>query len=66
MERNKELRKAVKKVYAYHGKADVSVQDVNRLLKFEGFDYYEPHTSMCAEKNSLLNILARKYLLKKP
>ena len=65
IKRNKDLRKAIKKAYAYFEKADAAVQEVNTLLKFEGFDYYEPHTSMCAGEELIVEYIGKEIFIEK-
>lgn len=45
--KNNELRKAVKRAYKYQTQADCAIQEVNRLLKHEGFNYNKPNASIC-------------------
>lgn len=65
IKRNKDLRKAIKKAYAYSNKTDAAVQEVNSLLKFEGFDYNEPHTSMCAGEEFIVEYMGKELFIKK-
>ena len=65
MERNKELRKAVRTAYNAQRKADSAVQLVNRLLKHEGFGHYEPNASICAGDEFIVEYIGKEIFIEK-
>lgn len=65
MERNKELRKAVRIAYNAQRKADSAVQLVNRLLKHEGFGYYKPNASICAGEEFIVEYIGKEIFIEK-
>lgn len=49
MDKNKELRSAIKAAYNANNKLDCAVQKVESLLRFEGFSFTEaPNACICA------------------
>lgn len=65
MEKNKELRKAVRAAYNAQRKADRAVQLVNRLLKHEGFGGYEPNVSICAGDEFIVEYIGKEIFIEK-
>lgn len=63
MEMNKELRKAIKKAYDCQKKADCAVQEVNRLLKYEGFGWNEPNASIYAGDEFIVEYLGKEIFI---
>lgn len=63
MEKNNELRKAIKKAYEYQKKTDCAVQEVNRLLKHEGFGWNEPNASICAGEEFIVEYLGKEIFI---
>lgn len=60
MERNKELRKAVRTAYNAQRKVNSAVHLVNRLLKHERFGHYEPNASICAGEEFIVEYLGEE------
>lgn len=65
MERNKELRKAVRTAYNAQRKADSAIQLVNRLLKHEGFGFHEPNASICAGEEFIVEYIGKEIFIEK-
>ena len=55
MDKNKELRSAIKAAYNANNKLDCAVQKVESLLRFEGFSFVEiPNACICADGEFIL------------
>lgn len=50
----KEFIKAVRTAYITQRKADAALQEVNRLLKHEGFGWDAPNASICAGEDFIV------------
>lgn len=61
--KNNELRKAVKRAYKYQNQADCAIQEVNRLLKHEGFNYNEPNASICAGNEFIVEYIGKEIFI---
>jgi hypothetical protein len=63
MERNNELREAIKEAYEYQRKADTALQRVNRLLKHEGFGSSKPNASIYAGDEFIVEYLGKEIFI---
>lgn len=57
---NKTFRKAVQTAYNAQHKADVALQEVNRLLKHKGFGWNNPNASICAGEDFIVEYIGKE------
>lgn len=57
---NKTFRKAVQVAYKTQRKADAALQEVNNLLKHEGFGWNYPNASICAGEDFIVEYVGKE------
>lgn len=57
---NKTFRNAVQAAYNAQRKADAALQEVNRLLKHEGFGWNYPNASICAGEDFIVEYIGKE------